>query len=153
MVASIETGTVPAEFHRQNGKRVVQVSATLDKTIISTSEAFEWIKNNLAPQLKASYPQLSITGAGDLEKMGELKGRMKRALVMILNLIYALLAIPLKSYWQPLVIMSVIPFGFMGAAIGHWVMGGTAQHALFFRHAGRNGRRGQRQSCTAHTIQ
>ncbi len=57
---------------------------------------------------------------------------MKRALIMILILIYALLAVPLKSYWQPLVIMSVIPFGFVGAAIGHWITGFPLSVLSFF---------------------
>jgi len=57
---------------------------------------------------------------------------MIRALVMILILIYALLAVPLKSYGQPLVIMSVIPFGFAGAVIGHWVMGFDLSVLSFF---------------------
>ena len=57
---------------------------------------------------------------------------MKRALIMILILIYVLLAVPLKSYWQPLVIMSVIPFGFVGAVIGHWINGFPLSILSFF---------------------
>ncbi len=57
---------------------------------------------------------------------------LKRALIIIAILIYALLAIPLKSYWQPLVIMSVIPFGFAGAAIGHKITGFPLSLLSFF---------------------
>ena len=132
MVANVETGTVPAALVRQNGRRVVQVSASLDKTIVSAGEAFDWIKKNLTPQLTALYPQLSITGTGDIEEIGTMKAGMLRALALILLLIYALLAIPLKSYWQPLVIMSVIPFGFVGAAMGHWIMDTPLSVLSFF---------------------
>ena len=52
-----------------------------------------------------------------------MKGGMIRALLFTCILIYALLAIPLKSYWQPFIIMSVVPFGFVGAALGHLIMG------------------------------
>jgi multidrug efflux pump subunit AcrB len=121
LVATIETGYAPATVYRRNGQRMVQIRASLDKEKISPSEAYAWIQNTLAPELMALYPGLTIQGAGELEEIGEMKGGMKRALVMILLLIYVLLAVPLKSYWQPLVIMSVIPFGFVGAVIGHWV--------------------------------
>ena len=132
MVASIETGYVPASVNRQNGRRVVQVQASLDKDKISPGEAFEWIQRNVSPKLKALYPELTIKGAGELEEIGVIKGGMTRALIMILILIYALLAVPLKSYWQPLVIMSVIPFGFVGAVIGHWINGFPLSILSFF---------------------
>ena len=132
LVASIESGYIPASVNRQNGRRVVQVRASLDKALISPSEAFRWIQENVSPELKSLYPELTIKGAGELEEVGEIKGGMIRALVMILILIYALLAVPLKSYWQPLVIMSVIPFGFVGAVIGHWVNGLPLSILSFF---------------------
>jgi len=108
------------------------VRASLDKEIISPSAAYDWIQKNLTPELKSLYPDLNNKGAGELEEIGELKGGMKRALIMILLLIYALLAVPLKSYWQPLVIMSVIPFGFVGAEIGHWLTGTSLSILSFF---------------------
>lgn len=132
MVASIETGYVPASVNRQNGRRVVQVKAQLDKDQISPGEAFERIQKKVSPKLKALYPELTIKGAGELQEIGAIKGGMKRALIMILILIYALLAVPLKSYWQPLVIMAVIPFGFIGAIIGHWINGTPLSILSFF---------------------
>ncbi len=122
LVATVESGYVPANIFREDGKRQVYVEANLDKKVVSPSEAFSRIKTTIAPQLQSLYPQLEINGAGELEEMGEIRGGLKRALIMIAILIYALLAVPLKSYSQPFVIMSVVPFSFVGAAIGHWVM-------------------------------
>ncbi len=132
LVASIESGYVPSSVNRQNGQQIVQVRASLDKTQVSPSEAFKWIQDNVSPELKSLYPELTIQGAGELEEVGEIKGGMIRALIMILILIYALLAVPLKSYWQPLVIMFVIPFGFVGAVIGHWANGLPLSILSFF---------------------
>ena len=132
LVAAMETGYVPSSLNRKNGRRVVQVSASLDKERISGGEAFEWIKKNITPELKSLYPELTISGAGELEEMGEIQGGMKRALIMIFIFIYVLLAVPLRSYWQPLVIMAVIPFGFVGAAMGHWVTGLPLSILSFF---------------------
>ena len=132
LVATIESGYVPSAIVRQDKKRVVQIQANLDKDVISADEAFKLIKNTITPELKQFHPQLTVKAGGELEDMGEMKGGMLRALIMILILIYALLAVPLKSYWQPLVIMSVIPFGFVGAVIGHWVMGFPLSVLSFF---------------------
>ncbi len=132
MVARVESGYVPTAIVRQNKEQVVRIQANLDKDVVSAAEAYEYIKNTIRPALMQNYPQLTLKAGGELEDMGEMKAGMLRALAMILILIYALLAVPLKSYWQPFVIMSVIPFGFVGAVIGHWVMGFPLSVLSFF---------------------
>ena len=132
MVASVESGYVPSSIYRQNNKRAVLVKASLDKEMISPTEAMKWIKENIQPQLTDLYPELTIKGAGELEEIGEIRGGMIRGLIIIMVLIYTLLAIPLKSYWQPFVIMSVIPFGFVGAAFGHLFMNFPLSILSFF---------------------
>jgi multidrug efflux pump subunit AcrB len=122
VVATVESGYTPASIYRQNSRRMAQVGASLDKAVVSPTEAMAWIKENVQPELARRYPQVTLQGAGELEEIGEIKGGMIRGLIIIVVLIFTLLAIPLKSYWQPLVIMSVIPFGIVGAALGHWIM-------------------------------
>ncbi|MCP4162032.1 MAG: efflux RND transporter permease subunit [Deltaproteobacteria bacterium] len=132
LIAEIKSGYAETDINKQNGKRVIRVRATLDKNIISASEAFDHIKSIIEPDLKQKYPGISIKGAGEIEEMGEIKGGLKRALIIIIILIYALIAVPLKSYFQPIVIMSVIPFGFVGAVIGHKIAGFPLSVLSFF---------------------
>lgn len=132
MVATFTTGYAPSALSRQNGRRVAQISADLDPAKISAVEAFAWIKAELEPELKRQFPDLTIRGAGELEEIGTMQGGLRRALLFVLLLIYVLLAIPLKSYTQPLVIMAVIPFGFIGAVLGHWVYGVPLSLLSFF---------------------
>lgn len=122
LVATIESGFAPSFLHRQDGRRIIEIKASLDKEQISPSEVMTWVNKELEPKLTAIYPDLSIKGGGELEEMGEIKHGLKQSLVVIAMLIFILLAVPLKSYWQPFIIMSVIPFGFIGAVIGHWAM-------------------------------
>ncbi len=131
-VADIETGYSQGEIRRQNGRRAVQVRASLEKEQIGTEELYVRMQETLVPDLKRKYPGVTIGGVGELEEIGEMKTGLKKGLVMILVLIFALLAIPLKSYWQPLVIMSVIPFGFAGAVIGHKIAGIPLSVLSFF---------------------
>ena len=121
-VADLQTGHMPAGVFRKNGQRVVTVEADCDKKITSPSEVFDRIKKEIEPVLQHRYPGLSLRGAGELEEIGEMQGGLKKAFIMILIGIFALIAIPLKSYLQPLVIMSVIPFAFVGAVLGHCVL-------------------------------
>lgn len=131
-VATVESGYAPTTVYRENGRRVVQIKASLDREVVAPSEAFAWIESQIVPEVATRYPGVQIRGAGELEEIDEMGSGLKRALVMIVILIYALLAIPLKSYTQPLVIMSVVPFGFVGAILGHLVMGFPLSVLSFF---------------------
>jgi multidrug efflux pump subunit AcrB len=75
------------------------------------------------PLIQAKYPLVKMSLAGESEERAKSFSGLAQAALLSLIVIYALLAIPLKSYLQPLVIMSVIPFGAVGAIVGHWIMG------------------------------
>ncbi|MEM6796461.1 MAG: efflux RND transporter permease subunit, partial [Acidobacteriota bacterium] len=87
----------------------------------SAFEVLMRIEEDLA-KVPERWPGLVVRGAGELEEMGEVQAGMKRALGFIAVLIFALLAEPLRSYSKPLVILSVVPFAFMGAAFGHFFL-------------------------------
>lgn len=131
-VAELKASYIPAAVMHNNGKLTSLVKANIDKELISPAEVFEKLKKKLIPHLQANYPSLIIKPAGELEEAGQLKGGITKALILSLLLIYILLAFPLKSYWQPFVIMSVIPFGFAGAAFGHYLMGIQLSTLSFF---------------------
>ena len=86
----------------------------------------------LVPELQASYPSVKVLAAGELEEIAEISGGLKRALLLAAVLIYVLMAVPLKSYWQPFVILAIVPFGFVAAAVGHLIMGVTLSIFSFF---------------------
>ncbi|MFC3150600.1 efflux RND transporter permease subunit [Litoribrevibacter euphylliae] len=121
-VAQIESSYVTDYVARRDGKRVNTISASLDKSHLSPSELGAEIFDGLVPKLADQYPEVEIKQAGELEEIFTIKGNLIKALLFTCVLIYVLLAVPLKSYVQPFVIMSVIPFGFVGAAIGHLIM-------------------------------
>jgi len=71
------------------------------------------------------YPSVSYSLEGEQRRQAETFGSLQLGIMVVLFVIYCMLALPLKSYTQPIVIMSVIPFGIIGAVIGHWLMGYT----------------------------
>ncbi len=121
-VAHIESSYVTDYVARRDNQRVNTVYATLDKNILSPSELGQELFDGVVTSLKARFPEVKIKQAGELEEIFTIKDNLIQALIFTCILIYVLLAIPLKSYGQPFIIMAVIPFGFVGAAIGHMVM-------------------------------
>ena len=121
-VAEVRGSYVAGAIHRQNGKRVNTVAATIDRSVVAPEEVSQAIFEQLVPDLTARYPSVQIAKAGELEEMGEIRGGMLRALLLAAVLIYVLMAVPLKFYWQPFVILAIVPFGFIGAAMGHLIM-------------------------------
>ncbi len=121
-VAEVRGGYVSGIVHRENGKLVNTIAASINRAIVAPEELGQAVFEELVPELAAKYPSVLVKKAGELEEIGEIKGGMKRALLLAAVLIYVLMAIPLKSYWQPFVIMAIVPFGFIGAALGHLIM-------------------------------
>ena len=120
-MAELESGYSAGAIVRRDGKRAATIQATLDKRRIGAVEVLRTIERDLA-EVPARWPGLEVRRTGELEEMGEVQAGMRKAFAFIAVLIFALLAIPLRSYSKPLVIMSVVPFAFMGAAFGHLFM-------------------------------
>ena len=106
-------------INRIDRSRTVTISADADASKVQSGVVISDLTDNYIPQLLAKYPGLKFGLGGASEEERKLMQRMIIGFVASMFLIYGLLAIPLKSYVQPLVIMSVIPFGFIGAVIGH----------------------------------
>ena len=108
---------------RVDGVRAVTVSASVDKNRVEPGKVIKELQEGLLKTLPDQYPGLQTSlGGASLEESDAIRDLMLAAL-LALFCIYALMAVPLKSYSQPLLIMSVIPFGLVGAMVGHVVLG------------------------------
>ncbi|MEO0445202.1 MAG: efflux RND transporter permease subunit [Verrucomicrobiota bacterium] len=112
-----------ATIQRAQGLRVAKVTAAADKDIAEPGKiASALMKSFSAEVLDEEYPGVTMRLAGASEQEQESMRELGMGFLFALLGIYALMAIPLRSYVQPLLIMSVIPFGFIGAVIGHLVL-------------------------------
>ena len=121
-VADFSLGNSYSSINRQDGRRVITVRADVDRTVVTPEEIRgEIMAKYLTPWDRDLDVEMVIGGEGEqqLDSLSELYATFPIALLVM----FALLAIPLKSYLQPLVIMSVIPFGAIGAICGHYIMG------------------------------
>ncbi|MFL0806637.1 MAG: efflux RND transporter permease subunit [Oceanobacter sp.] len=119
-VASVTEDYQQNERTRIGGLQAYYVSASVDKDIISATELVQQLQETLVPELQQRYPDLDIHFAGEAEEQAETAGSMTELFIIAMMAIYILLAIPLRSYVQPVIIMSAIPFGLVGAILGHW---------------------------------
>lgn len=120
-VATVETVYQPADITRINGQRAAYITAVVDKDVVPSNVLVAQLNNGFVSDLKARYPGLDIDFAGEAEEQAETTSSMSTMFTLAMVGIYALLAIPLKSYSQPLIIMLAIPFGIVGAILGHWL--------------------------------
>ena len=107
-------------IRREGGYRTVYVYGSIDEEQIEPGEVVKQVKENLLPQLKEEYPSVKSELGGAIEEQQAQANEQKLFFIGGMILVYILLAVPLKSYSQPLIVMSVIPFSLTGAIWGHY---------------------------------
>ena len=122
-VADIRLGLGLTAISRIDRERTVTITADVDSSKAQSGAVIADLTTEFIPQLLARYSGVKFGLGGASQEEQTLMKRMILGFVASLFLIYGLLAVPLKSYVQPLVIMTVIPFGFIGALAGHVIFG------------------------------
>lgn len=112
-----------ASIVRQNRERVQLISAEVYKEQASVETILADLRTHVIPELEAQFPGIKIESGQARQKQEAAMSDLWRYGLLALLGIYALLAIPLRSYLQPLMIMLAIPFGFIGAILGHLLLG------------------------------
>jgi multidrug efflux pump subunit AcrB len=115
-------GRAYTSITRRDGQRVITVSADVNPRD-QTERILSSVKADILPELLQKYSGLSYSFEGRQADQRESVGGLISGLIIALVLIFVLLAIPFKSYAQPLIIMISIPFGIVGAVIGHLLLG------------------------------
>ena len=121
-VAEVENGRGFAKIFRVNRHRTINVSADVDKSKVNMAKLDESIAEKL-DEIVSHYPDVSYSLDGESKDSRDTANSLKAGMLFTIFIIYALLAIPFKSYIQPGIVMSVIPFGLAGAILGHIILG------------------------------
>jgi multidrug efflux pump subunit AcrB len=122
-VAEVEMTDSPLLIQRFDRERAVRLTAEVDKELYEPEKILDEILDKELPEVLAQFPGVRSRLSGTSQQAQEVQLDLLKGALLALFLIYALMAIPLKSYSQPLIIMSVIPFGTIGALFGHWLLG------------------------------
>lgn len=121
-VVRIEQDEAFSSINRRDGRRVVSVGMDVEPAN-TVGQVLAAIQNEVLPQLRADFPGLTWTFEGSQADMRESTNSLWSTFSMAILIIYVLLAIAFSSYAQPLIVMAAIPFGIVGAVIGHILLG------------------------------
>ncbi|WLQ11796.1 efflux RND transporter permease subunit [Hahella aquimaris] len=121
-IAELKPGLSPTTIYRIDRYRTMNVRADIDKQNTNML-ALQEDMTRFLDDLMLQHPDIQYSWEGEAKEQRESFGSLKWGLLFVLFMIYSLLAIPFKSYVQPLIVMTVIPFGGIGAVLGHWIMG------------------------------
>lgn len=121
-IARVKPGRSYTAIARRNGRRTVTVTANVEP-MSQTGQVKATLESEMLPQLIERFPGLSYRWEGRQQDMMESTSSLFSGLFLALFAIYALLAVPFRSYYQPIIVMIAIPFGIVGAVLGHIIMG------------------------------
>ncbi len=121
-VAEVQKGRAENKIERVDGRRVITVSANVAPQE-ETNIVLAAVTGQIIPQLVADYPGLGFELEGRQAQQRDIAASFRFWVAVALMIIFGLLAIPFRSYVQPIIVMMAIPFGFVGAMLGHMIMG------------------------------
>ena len=121
--ANVERGRSYKAIRRVDGRRVVNVTADVDRKVANAAKILARLKTEVLPDIVTEYAGLDYSFEGERRERDESLASMRAGFMVALVVMFALLAIPFSSYSQPAIVMSAIPFGFVGAVFGHIIMG------------------------------
>ena len=122
-VAEVKMEQGYASIERAQRLRVIKVTADVDESVANANEVRMDLESRLLPDMKFKYAGLRYTIEGEGKEQKESLADVMQGFAVALFCIYALLAIPFKSFSQPIIVMAAIPFGIVGAIAGHLIMG------------------------------
>ena len=122
-LADIRIARASNNLKRVNYEAVSAVTAKVSKNITDVSALYKTINTEILPVILDKYPSITYRRDGYTLEKRKLEGNFPVYFMLVILAVYVLLAIPLKSYTQPFIIMSAVPFGIVGAILGHWVLG------------------------------
>ena len=122
-VASVRFGSSPTTIQRKDGQRILTVTADVNTGVVTGGEVTSLLESSVLPEIAGLNPGLAYSFGGEQQQQVESFGALGGGFALALLAIYALLAIPFGSYTKPLIIMAAIPFGIIGAVLGHVVLG------------------------------
>ena len=124
-VAVVEHGRGYASIKRVDRNRAVNVTGAVNAELASAGDVIADLESRILPEILAEHPAVYYSLEGMMAEQRDTMEGLLTGLILALLMVFALLAVPLKSYVQPLIIMSAIPFGMVGAFWGHLIMGMT----------------------------
>ncbi|MDQ7784524.1 MAG: efflux RND transporter permease subunit [Desulfomonilaceae bacterium] len=122
-IATVDEYRGPASIKRKHGRRVVTVSADVDEDRSNAREIVSELSKRFFPELQRNFPEVSISLEGQQKETADTLGSLLKGFFVALFLIYVLLVNMFRTYSHPLIVLTAVPFSFVGIIIGHMLFG------------------------------
>lgn len=131
-IADIDYAPSEIDIKRLNRQRTVTISAALKPDTSNAAEVIEAVITEFKDNFQSQFPQVNMGIQGEEKERQEFSTELSLLFIQAILAIYVIMAIAFRSYWQPIIILTAIPFGAMGAIIGHLIMGISISSYSFF---------------------
>ncbi|WP_411892658.1 efflux RND transporter permease subunit [Yoonia sp. SDW83-1] len=122
-LGSFTLSNAPSTISRVDARRITTILADVDETITTGGAEIRMLQEQVLPEIQERYPDVTMELSGEAEEQDDFGPSLAVNFGLALFAIFALLTLALRSYINPILILLTIPFGFMGALIGHAVLG------------------------------
>lgn len=130
--ATVEQGRAYTRIERRDGRRTLSVTADVDENVSNANKILAEVREKELPALLSKYPGLAYSLEGEQADQRDTFRALGVGFALAMLVVYGLLAVPFRSYWQPVIVMMSIPFGLIGAVIGHFLLGyGLSMISIF----------------------
>jgi multidrug efflux pump subunit AcrB len=123
VLADITLEPAPIEIERVGGRTVTTLTADVDTAQTTGGAETAWLIQNIVPQIEQNYPDLTVSTGGEQEEAGRFGASIAANFSLAILAIYTVLALAFSSYLRPLIVLGIVPFGLIGAVIGHAILG------------------------------
>ena len=122
-VATVEMGRGFATINRVDRRRTINITAEIDESKTNANQVLGDMQKTFFPNLRSLYPNIAYSFEGEQRSQAETLEGLGKGFIVAMLVIYAMMAIPFRSYIQPIIVISAVPFGVVGAIWGHLFMG------------------------------
>ncbi|MFP7674281.1 efflux RND transporter permease subunit [Marivita sp. S0852] len=123
VLADVALEPAPIEIERIGGRTVTTLTADVDTSQTTGGAETTWLMQDIVPQLERDYPGLTVSTGGEQEEAGRFGSSIAMNFSLALLAIYTVLALAFSSYLRPLIVLGIVPFGLIGAIMGHAILG------------------------------
>ncbi|WP_223425060.1 efflux RND transporter permease subunit [Tateyamaria pelophila] len=122
-LANLQFQPVPVSIERIGGRTVITLTADVNSAVTTGGAETQYILNEIVPQLSTDYPDVEVSVGGEQEESQRFTSALALNFVLVIFAIYAVLSLAFQSYLRPLVVLLTVPFGMVGAVLGHAALG------------------------------
>ncbi|MEL6517614.1 MAG: efflux RND transporter permease subunit [Pseudomonadota bacterium] len=121
-VATLTFDQSPSVIDRVGGRTIATLTADVDTAVTTGGQETGWIMETVVPDLKQDIAGLRVGVGGEQQEQGRTTPALARNFTLAMIVVYAILALAFQSFTRPILVLGIVPFGIVGALLGHYAL-------------------------------